>query len=130
MILELLGAALVLLNVVEYPLAQLLVPILIIEQALSRIVVVHQLIVRLPNKLHVLVIVVAFNVYHFLLPLFSLFTFLHALYCLPGDAVADGLATSAKYWERIQPRIVSKDLLQVVGRVDIVIALEWLALLF
>lgn len=128
LILELLSAALILLNVVKYPLAELLMTILIIEQALSRIVVVHQLIVLRPNKLHVSIL--TSNIYHFLLLLFSLFSFLHTLYCLPCDAIADRLTTSAKYWERVQPRIVAKDLLQVVARVDVVIALEWLALLF
>ena len=89
-----------LLNVVKYPLAELLVPILIIKDSLTRIVVVHQLIVlRRPNKLHVSIL--TSNVYHFLLLLFSLFSFLHALNCFPSDAIAHRLTTSTKYWEWI-----------------------------
>jgi len=100
LILELLCAALVLLNVVKYPLAELLVPILIIKDSLTRIVVLHQLIVlRRPNKLHVSIL--TSNIYHFLLLLFSLFSFLHALNCFPSDAIAHRLTTSTKYWEWI-----------------------------
>ena len=128
LILKLLSATLVLLNIVEYPLAQLLMPILVIKEALSRIIIVHQLIVLRSNKLHVFIL--TSNIYHFLLFLFSLFSFLHTLYCFPCYAVADGLATPTKYWEWVQPRVVSEDLLQVVVWVDVVVTLERLALLF
>ena len=113
LVLQLLGAALVLLNVIEYPLTQLLMSILIVKEALSRIVVVHELVVLGANKLHISVLTP--DIDHFLLPLFSLFSFLHALDCLPGNTVADGFAAAAKDRERVQPRIISEDLLQVVA---------------
>lgn len=58
-----------------------------------------------------------------------LLLFAHALYGLPGYAVTDWLATSTENWEWVQPRIISEDLLQVIARVDVVHALERLALL-
>lgn len=110
LVLKLLGPSLILLDIVEYTLTEFLMAVLIVEQPLSRIVIVHQLIILGANELHVPVLIASY-IYHFLLLLFTLFAFLHALDCLPSYAVADRLAAATENWEGIKPRVVAEDLL-------------------
>ena len=47
----------------------------------------------------------------------------------PVDSIADRLATSAKYWEGVEPDVLSEDLLPVLLSADVVLTLEGSALL-
>ena len=99
--------------------------VLIIEETLSaRVVIIRNLIALIADQL-----LAGTNVYHFLLFQFFLSLFLHTLNGFPSDAVSHGLAATTEDWERVQPGIVSENLLQVISGVDIVNALEWLAFL-
>lgn len=57
----------------------------------------------------------------------ALCKFLLTLDRWPVDTISNRLSTAAEYRERIQPGIVSKDLLPVLGSADIVDALKWLS---
>lgn len=86
------------------------------------------MVVLIANQLHVLAALS--YVHHLLLFLLSLRLLLHTLNGFPGDSISNRLATAAEDGERVQPWIVSENLLQIVRSVDIVDTLERLALLF
>lgn len=86
------------------------------------------MVVLIANQLHVLAALS--YVHHLLLFLLSLRLLLHTLNGFPSDSISNRLATAAEDGERVQPWIVSENLLQIVRSVDIVDTLERLALLF
>lgn len=86
------------------------------------------MIILITNQLHVLAALSYVD--HLLLFLFSLCLLLHALDCFPSDAISNWFSTAAEDGEGVQPWIVTEDLFQIVGSVNIVDTLEWLAFLF